>query len=480
MIESTCAEGDLGVAISALTAAHQRFGAVEPASLTSAQLVEAIHQLELHKRRMAAAEHALVAQIDARGVAGEYAYRSTTDLLGVVLRIDRREAAARVRAAGELAPRRTMTGEVLPPLFAHVAAAQAEGIVSPEHARIITRTITELPEAVVAAVDAEPDSDIEGFLVEQARQFDPRTLRIVARRLTDTLNPDGRAFDDADRQRLRAFTLRQHADGTCTGTYRTDAITGEALQTFFDATAQRVADESGKRDQRTADQRRHDALGAWLLRTVRSAELPDTGGVAATIVLTMTPQQLSRPRRCDGEEARGCDRVGFEASGDGLVLTGHGALIALDDALALLGDAQLFPVLHGSTKEVAAYGDTHRIFTRSQRLAMISRDRGCSFPGCTIGPAWCEAHHVTEFSITRRTTVDDGTLLCPFHHRWFERRGWRCVMRDGLPYWIPPRWLDPLQRPRRNQAHLPSVADRCFADGADLDAMRELARPVRR
>lgn len=26
-------------------------------------------------------------------------------------------------------------------------------------------------------------------------------------------------------------------------------------------------------------------------------------------------------------------------------------------------------------------------------------------------------------------------------------------MRDGVPEWIPPRWLDLDQRPRRNTAH---------------------------
>ena len=60
---------------------------------------------------------------------------------------------------------------------------------------------------------------------------------------------------------------------------------------------------------------------------------------------------------------------------------------------------------------------THRIFTEGQRLAMIARDQGCSFPGCTAPPAWCQAHHVTDFALTRRTSVDDGTLLCGFHHR---------------------------------------------------------------
>jgi hypothetical protein len=60
--------------------------------------------------------------------------------------------------------------------------------------------------------------------------------------------------------------------------------------------------------------------------------------------------------------------------------------------LSLAGDARIMPVVLTKTREITAYGDTHRIFTEAQRLAMIARDQGCSFPGCSVGPAWCQAH----------------------------------------------------------------------------------------
>ena len=86
---------------------------------------------------------------------------------------------------------------------------------------------------------------------------------------------------------------------------------------------------------------------------------------------------------------------------------------------------------------------------------MIARDLGCSFPGCTAPPAWCQAHHITEFSITRRTSVDDGTLLCGFHHREHPHLSWTCRMIHGIPHWTAPTWLDPTQTPRRNRIHDP-------------------------
>ena len=51
------------------------------------------------------------------------------------------------------------------------------------------------------------------------------------------------------------------------------------------------------------------------------------------------------------------------------------------------------------------------------------------------------------------TDLDNLTLLCGYHHRNFEALGWACQMTDGVPEWLPPRWLDPEQKPIRNTAH---------------------------
>jgi hypothetical protein len=51
------------------------------------------------------------------------------------------------------------------------------------------------------------------------------------------------------------------------------------------------------------------------------------------------------------------------------------------------------------------------------------------------------------------TDLNNLCLLCRYHHREFERRGWVVRMRDGTPEWTPPAWLDPDRRPVRNTAH---------------------------
>jgi hypothetical protein len=98
-------------------------------------------------------------------------------------------------------------------------------------------------------------------------------------------------------------------------------------------------------------------------------------------------------------------------------------------------------------------GRTTRIATPGQTAALAARDRGCSFPGCDRPPSHCQRHHVLDWAHDGPTDLDNLTLLCGYHHREFQKRGWECLMRDGLPRWRPPAWLDPARQPIRNTRH---------------------------
>jgi hypothetical protein len=189
------------------------------------------------------------------------------------------------------------------------------------------------------------------------------------------------------------------------------------------------------------------------MKLLLRSDVGDCHGVSTTILFTMSARQA--------------------ATGEGLARTGHGASVPVQDVLAHIGDSRIFPVildddppgtgppecgrpvsdLFAKARPVAAYGTAHRIFTEGQRLAMMARDKGCSFPGCTVGPQWTETHHVTEWQVGNRTCIDDAALLCGWHHREFEKLGWDCVMVNGVPHFIPPRWLDGERIPQRNTAH---------------------------
>jgi len=146
------------------------------------QVLGLLAGLEARVRRLAVVDQALVAEADRRGLAGERGCRSTAVMLTGLLRIGPHEAAGRVAAAGWLAPRVSLTGVPVPAEYPQTAAAQAEGVISAAHARIVTTTIDRLP----VDIRDEQFDELEAFLVTQARQFPPPTLAGIARRLTET------------------------------------------------------------------------------------------------------------------------------------------------------------------------------------------------------------------------------------------------------------------------------------------------------
>jgi hypothetical protein len=263
-------------------------------------------------------------------------------------------------------------------------------------------------------------------------------LRLIARRVADTLDPDGTLASDADRTRRRQLDVHQRPDGSATVRGELDAVCAEALLTVLDTLARPAPAADGQRDPRTPAQRRHDGLRDGLLTALRSGRLPECGGISTTILITTTAQELR--------------------ANQGLARTGHGALQPMRTVTEhLLPDAQLMPVMlsrdKSGNKRIENYGPARRSFTAAQRLAMATRDSGCSFPGCTIPAAWCQAHHIIAWAQGGPTTIDNGTLLCGYHHREHPTLGWTCTMTNGTPHWTPPAWIDPNREPIRNTAH---------------------------
>ena len=101
----------LNTALGHLAAAREQLTGVDLAALSRDELLELLTALEVDARRRAAVGYAVVAELEARGIAGELGCSSTAVLLSERLRIGRREAAGRVRLAVELGPRRAMSGQ---------------------------------------------------------------------------------------------------------------------------------------------------------------------------------------------------------------------------------------------------------------------------------------------------------------------------------------------------------------------------------
>jgi hypothetical protein len=394
------------------------------------EILAAWRAFETVRRRMEALDHRFVAQANQRSLAFANGCRSTAVLARQLLRIGPAEAAARVRAAGNLGPRVTLDGQPLEPIYPTVAAAQAEGAISAGHARVIVAAVEQLP----AEIAVTHDRAVEAWLTGQAREWDPDQLAKHARDVVSALDPDGTLREGAERERNRHLRLSDRPDGSARLEAELTPECAERFRTLLTPLAKPAPSADGTKDPRTPGQRRHDAFHDLLKLLQRTGACPTANGVTATIVVHMDADAY--------------------ATGHGTATTGFGYTVPASVAKKWAGlEARVIGVLMSRMKHILAYSSTHRIFTEQQRLALIARDKGCSFPGCDAPPQYCEAHHVTEYRESRRTSVDDAALLCTYHHDHFEVMGWRVQITDGLPTWTPPAWIDPDQHPVRNRMH---------------------------
>ncbi|MCL2781719.1 MAG: HNH endonuclease [Actinomycetia bacterium] len=185
----------------------------------------------------------------------------------------------------------------------------------------------------------------------------------------------------------------------------------------------------------------------------------DTGESLAERVAAVFGRARPGPTGHDPGEARGYG------------VTSHGHLLPIADVLALAAEAEIIPIVLNDAGGIVSYGRSQRLATPAMRRALAARDSGCSFPGCDIPPEWCQVHHVTRWEHGGHTALSDLAFLCGHHHRQHERQGWTCQMINGVPHWIPPAWIDPKRKPRRNHAHTQIRPQQCDQAGARwLDA----------
>lgn len=421
-----------------LDAALAALLAADLPALSGIELADALAAIEQRRRQLDAVDARLIAELDERGVSGEFGRTSTEDLVAIRCRVDPREAKARVMRARSLGPRRSVSGEPLAPLLPATSAALSAGDVSAAQVQVIAETMDAVDDLPCAAEAAGP---AEALLVSAAAHEAPRALRRTSTMLLQRLDPDGRLADDARSERLRQVTVTgRRLSGTLTDE------TAAVWRTIIDALSAPQPGDDGTRDDRAPRQRRHDAFLEAGLRLLRSGSLPDCGGTPVTVLITTTAEQWNDPA--------------------GLARTEHGELVSMTRLRGMADELGYALVTLSPKGEVLAFGRDRRLANPSLRRALAGRDGGCCFPGCTRPPAWCQAHHVGAWLHGGTTDIGNLCLVCTHHHRLLERGDWQVRMSDGVPEWIPPPWLDPLRRPLRNTAHhLPVIDFACPDDG---------------
>jgi hypothetical protein len=387
-----------------------------------------------------------------------------------------------------------LTGEPLQPILPDTGPALLAGEISAAHADVIGR----YTDQVDRLPDAHPDDAriAEKVLLEASRHEAPKMVERLGQTLLTRLDADGTEPSDERIERKRSFTLRTNADGSSEWKVFADAELTAMIESVLDSLAgpQRDKKVNGSDqgdgaggaqaaddllDERTPTQRRHDALRDSLRRVLRSGDLPVAGGTPNTVIAHVrfdqlkptgsfspdafewegTPEIVAGVEQHIAEQVRVAREAGSETSDgehgccDGYAVTSHGGLLSGRQLAIDLCEAELDIVVTSPDGAVLAFGRSVRLATRAQRIALAARDGGCSFPGCTRPPSWCEAHHVIPWLDGGPTDLNNLCLVCPFHHRRFEKLNWSVRMNNGVPEWIPPPWDDPERRPQRNTAN---------------------------
>lgn len=193
--------------------------------------------------------------------------------------------------------------------------------------------------------------------------------------------------------------------------------------------------EAAEKDTRSYPHRMADALVELARRALGAGNLPETGRVKPHVVVTIDHAAL-------------CAQVGA-----GLLDTGETLSVSAVRRLAC--DAQITTILVDGRSYPLDVGRTNRYFDGHLRRALIQRDRGCAFPGCTRPPDWTDGHHIVHWADGGATCLDNGVLLCGHHHRVIHRGEWTVQLgRDKRPWFTPPAWIDPERKPRLNTTHL--------------------------
>ncbi|MFF2551342.1 DUF222 domain-containing protein [Nocardia sp. NPDC058058] len=435
--------------------------------LSDDEFTSAMREVETELRRLDALKVQFASETIRRKLHETVGVNSPARFLEGALRLSRADAYGRVNLAAKVGVRRQL-GEELEPEFPMLAEAQRAGVMSVDAVRRIVHVMDRLP----GSTAIELRDRAEASLTEYATTGWPDDIRPLGEALLVRVDPDGRLNTDADRQRKRGVTL---------GTERVDGMTplcGEItpeLRALVDPLLAKYArpgmcnpedpespntagpvdrdalEAAAKRDTRTAAQRNHDALLAFLRLELDAAKLGTHRGVPVGTILSMSAADVEK--------------------GTGIATTAAGGTLSIPEAMRLIANANhvenYIVVLdaHGMPLHLGRV-EAHRLASKAQRLALTATERGCTRPGCSAPATLAAVHHVTEWANGGATDIENLTLACDACHALVKDGpdGWKTVKLGadsdfpGRTGWIAPLHMDPTGTPQVNHRHHPDEA----------------------
>jgi hypothetical protein len=434
--------------------------------LNDDELLDVLAALEAVGRVVSAAQVRVAGEVGVRsrselgdeGLSRSQNFTSPVKLVSSVTGISARDSKVRLDIG------RTLRGAVLlgggegPPPFPLVAQALDEGALAVETASIIVNQCAELavrgcsPDVVASAEQTLVDETLTGHLTAD------QTSKLAVH-LREVIDPDGSEPRDEVHQQQRSLTIGQASDGMIRGRFAltpeqggvwlasiqamqsprvTGPRAGDPLIAGSQANGPRFLTEdefvaqTAAADTRTQAQRNADTVTELIARAAGADDMPRINGASTTVSVHISLDDL--------EAGRG---IGW--------IDGVDQPVPASTVAQLRCHSPIAATLFGDRGEVLYHGKTKRLFTAAQNRALAARDGGCVWPHCDRPPSFCETHHADEWVSDDhppgRTDIDNGVLLCHFHHSRLHRSAWKLVMRDGVPHIVPPRWVDNEQTP---------------------------------
>lgn len=400
--------------------------------------------------------------------------RTGTDLITQVTGVSAREAGRRVRLGQGISPRQQV-GMTLPPLFPAVADAVREGALGVDAAEAITVGLIELASrvqpddlagaerALVATATGAVTDDTAGTPGE-GLTHSADLIRQQVEVWKARLDPDGVAPSETDADLRSTFgfgefrrglypirgAVTPEMRGIVNGIFDAHLSahsTSADGSTRFPTAAEQARIAAGEIipgaetdfDTRTGAHKRADILRMVLDAAARDPKGPTMGGAAPTVMVHVDATDLADDRG-----------VGW--------IDGVEAPVSLRTVERLICAGGYQKIVFGNDGQILHLGGKERCFTSQQRRAIAARDGGCIIPGCPVTAAWAEVHHVIPWQNNGPTDVDNGVLLCFYHHTTIATSGWEIRMVNGVPQVLAPRWIDPTRIWRSTARHRVSQA----------------------
>ncbi len=399
------------------------------AALSQDEQVAVIAAVSQHEARTTGHKLAVTRAAAASETARAHGAATTGALLANTFGGDRRAADRLVHQAKRMADAQA------------TERALGKGDISAGQADLIASTLSRLPKHL------SPDDRqaCEDTLIAAAPALSLKDLRRRADRIADIYAPDevDRIENQTLAEREKAawakaeFWMVDQHDGTRKGGFVLPDLPAEQLEKMVECLM-------APRNSRTPDD---DPV----LLDTRPSGAQRAGHAFAELVQRYPTDVL--PGSTDTEGAQLVVTIEYDTL-VGAILPATletGTRISAQEAMRLACDAAVMPAVFDGSALPLHLGRKKRLFSRAQRRALARRDGGCAFPGCDRPPGWCEAHHAGQpWSCSGETNIDEGVLLCAFHHRLIHTTEWQVRIADEMPEFLPPAALDPERRPRRN------------------------------